>query len=229
MEELKKRLKMLFREKTNKNCHSTEVTELRFAEVFNQGLIENNGLYRQTLGLCPALAVTATVINSLGLGAATLAVLLASNFLISLIRDRIPAMVRIPCYIIIIASFVTIVEMFLEAFSPELHSALGIFVPLIVTNCLILGRAEIFASKESTTASIADALGIGLGFTIALMSIGLIRELLGSGSLLGWPVIHKIFDWFGLSYQPATTFVQPAGAFFVLGFLLAVVNIYFRK
>ncbi|ACB84093.1 electron transport complex subunit RsxE [Natranaerobius thermophilus] len=202
---------------------------MKFSEAFTQGLLKENGLYRQLLGLCPALAVTQTAMNSLGLGAATMAVLLAANIVISLVKNLIPKKIRIPSYIVIIATFVTIVDMFLEAFTPDLHAALGIFIPLIVTNCLILGRAEAFASKEKVTSAIGDALGMGIGFTLGLLSLGVVRELFGKGSLFGWPVLHELFGAFGLEFQPALIFIQPAGAFFALGILLALMNIVYKR
>ena len=198
-------------------------------DAFTQGLIKENGLYRQLLGLCPALAVTTTAINSLGMGIATMAVLLAANLVISLIKDIIPQKIRIPCYIVIIATFVTLVDMFLEAFIPDLHAALDIFVPLIVTNCLILGRAEAFASKNKVSFALADALGMGIGFTLALFSLGIVREILGNGSIFGWPVIHEIFAYFGADFEPVLIFVQPAGAYFTLGVLLALMNIVYKR
>ncbi len=197
--------------------------------VLVNGLIEENGLYRQLLGLCPALAVTTTAINSLGMGVATTAVLIASNLVISLVRDIIPQKVRIPCYIVIIATFVTLVDMFLEAFYQDLHAALGIFVPLIVTNCLILGRAEAFASKHKVSFALADAVGIGVGFTLALFTLGIVREILGDGSLFGWPFIHEIFAYFGAEFEPILIFMQPAGAYLTLGLLLAVMNILYKR
>ncbi len=200
-----------------------------FYRAIRQGILRENGLYRQLLGLCPALAVTGTAVNGMGMGIATLFVLVASNLVISLVRRMIPQEIRIPAYIVIIATFVTMVDLFLEAFTPDLHSALGIFIPLIVTNCLILGRAEAFASKEKIIPAIGDGLGMGIGFTLALLSLGIVRELLGSGSLFGWPVVHIFFDWFGADYQPLLIFVQPAGAFFALGLLLAGVNVIFKK
>lgn len=198
-------------------------------KTFSQGIVTNNGLYRQLLGLCPALAVTGTVFNSLGMGIATTAVLVASNLVISLVSNFIPKKIRIPSYIVIIATFVTLVDMVLEAFNPDLHGALGIFIPLIVTNCLILGRAEAFASQNNLKLSVIDGLGMGAGFSLALISLGFVRELLGMGSLFGWPVLIKLFAFMGMEFQPVLIFVQPAGAFFALGLLLAVVNLFYKK
>ncbi len=202
---------------------------MNLSGAFSQGLVKENGLYRQLLGLCPALAVTQTAINSLGMGAATLAVLVLSNLVISLVRDIIPKKIRIPCYIVIIATFVTMVDMFLEAYTPGLHSALGRFIPLIVTNCLILGRAEAYASKHKVPEALADGLGMGVGFTLALLSIGVVREILSAGSLFGWPFVHQLFGLWGAEFQPIQIFAQPAGAFFTMGFLLAVMNIVYKK
>ncbi|OWZ83899.1 electron transport complex subunit RsxE [Natranaerobius trueperi] len=202
---------------------------MNFSDAFSQGMVKENGLYRQLLGLCPALAVTQTAINSLGLGMATMAVLLASNIVISLLKDLIPKKIRIPAYIVIIATFVTMVDMFLEAFTPDLHGALGIFIPLIVTNCLILGRAEAFASKNNVSNALADGLGMGAGFTLALLSLGVVREILGSGSLFGIPFVHQFFEMFGAEFEPIQIFAQPAGAFFALGLLLALFNVIYQK
>ncbi len=202
---------------------------MNFSQAFKKGIIEENGLFRQLLGLCPALAVTATAINSLGMGLATFAVLIASNLVISLVKNIIPKKIRIPSFIVIIATFVTLVDMFLEAYTPAMHEALGIFIPLIVTNCLILGRAEAFASKEKVSTSIGDALGTGTGFTLALLSVGVVRELLGEGSLFGWPVVHQLFELAGLEFQPVLIFVQPAGAFFALAMLLALMNFLYER
>ena len=169
------------------------------------------------LGMCPTLGVTSSAFNGLGMGIATLFVLLMSNIVVSLIKSQIPSKVRIPAFIIIIASFVTIVEMVLEAYIPFLFEQLGIFIPLIVVNCLILGRAEAFASKNNLMSSIIDALGMGIGFTIALTALGAVREILGSGS---------IFDWRFVSEDANTMllFILPPGAFIALAYLSVVFN-----
>ncbi|NNK88278.1 MAG: electron transport complex subunit E [Flavobacteriaceae bacterium] len=184
---------------------------------FLKGIIKDNPVFVMLLGMCPVLGVTSTAFNGLGMGIATLFVLFMSNIVVSLIKSQIPAKVRIPAFIIIIASFVTIVEMVLEAFLPVLYEQLGIFIPLIVVNCLILGRAEAFASKNNLVSSLVDALGMGIGFTIALVALGATREILGNGSL---------FDFRFLSEDASTLilFVLPPGAFIALAYLSIVFN-----
>ena len=184
---------------------------------FLKGIVKDNPVFVMLLGMCPVLGVTSTAYNGLGMGIATLFVLLMSNIVVSLIKSQIPAKVRIPAFIIIIASFVTIVEMTLEAFLPFLYEQLGIFIPLIVVNCLILGRAEAFASKHNLLSSIIDALGMGIGFTIALVALGASREILGNGSL---------FDFRFLSEDANTLilFILPPGAFIALAYLSIVFN-----
>ena len=184
---------------------------------FLKGIIKDNPVFVMLLGMCPVLGVTSTAFNGLGMGIATLFVLLMSNIVVSLIKSQIPAKVRIPAFIIIIASFVTIVEMVLEAFLPFLYEQLGIFIPLIVVNCLILGRAEAFASKNNLFSSVVDALGMGIGFTIALVALGATREILGNGSL---------FDFRFLSEDANTLilFILPPGAFIALAYLSIVFN-----
>ena len=184
---------------------------------FLKGLIKENPVFVMLLGMCPVLGVTSSALNGLGMGVATLFVLLMSNIVVSLIKNLIPNKVRIPAFIIVIASFVTIVEMVLEAFIPVLFEALGLFIPLIVVNCLILGRAEAFASKNKLWPSIVDALGMGLGFTIALTALGASREILGNGS---------IFDWRFVSEDASTmiVFILQPGAFIALAFLAAIFN-----
>jgi electron transport complex protein RnfE len=184
---------------------------------FLKGIIKDNPVFVMLLGMCPTLGVTSSAFNGLGMGIATLFVLLMSNIVLSLIKSQIPSKVRIPAFIIIIASFVTIVEMVLEAYIPFLFEQLGIFIPLIVVNCLILGRAEAFASKNNLMSSIIDALGMGIGFTIALTALGAVREILGSGS---------IFDWRFVSEDANTMllFILPPGAFIALAYLSVVFN-----
>ena len=184
---------------------------------FLKGIIKDNPDFVMLLGMCPTLGVTSSAFNGLGMGIATLFVLLMSNIVVSLIKSQIPSKVRIPAFIIIIASFVTIVEMVLEAYIPFLFEQLGIFIPLIVVNCLILGRAEAFASKNNLMSSIIDALGMGIGFTIALTALGAVREILGSGS---------IFDWRFVSEDANTMllFILPPGAFIALAYLSVVFN-----
>lgn len=187
-----------------------------------KGLLKENPIFAQFLGMCATLAVSTSVTNGIGMGLSTTAVLVASNIIISLIRNLIPDKVRIAAYVIIIAGCVTAVEMALNAFAPAIAKSLGIFLPLIVVNCIILGRAEAFASKNGVVKSALDGIGMGLGFTIALVTLGSIREVLGSGSFLGIPL-------FGESFQPATILILPPGAFIVLGSVLAVINIITAK
>lgn len=184
---------------------------------FTKGLYKENPVFRLALGLCPTLAVSTSVKNGIGMGIAASFVLLGSNIIVSLIRKGVPPKIRIPIYIVIIATFVTIAEMVMQATSPELHKSLGIFVPLIVVNCIILGRAEAFAGKNTVGRSILDALGMGIGFTLALVLIGFVRELLGSGRLFGIPVL-------GTSYQPVLLMILPPGAFLTLGLFLGFFN-----
>lgn len=184
---------------------------------FTKGILAENPLFRVALGLCPALAVTTSAINGFWMGLATAIVLLGSNLLISLVRGQIPSNVRIPAFVVVIASFVTIVDLTMFAYVPDIHSALGIFIPLIVSNCLILGRAEIFAAKHGVGRSVVDALGMGVGFLGALVIIGAIRELLGAGSIFG-------FEPFGPNFQPSIMMILPPGGFLTLGILLSLIN-----
>lgn len=189
---------------------------------FSKGIIKENPLFVQVLGVCPALATTTSLANALGMGAAFSLVLIFSNLTISVLKSVIPDQIRIPCYIVVIASLVTIAEMLMNALVPDIYTALGIFIPLIVVNCIILGRAEAFASKYGLWASIQDALGMGLGFTLALSFVAAIREILGNGTLLGFPVL-------GSSYQPILLMLMPPGAFITMGFLFAGVNYLKRR
>ena len=184
---------------------------------FSKGFWEILPPFRLVLGLCPTLAVTTSAINGIGMGLATTFVLIFSNLFVSLLRKFIPTQVRIASFIVIIASFVVIVELVMQAYFYQLFKVLGIFIPLIVVNCIILGRAEAFASKNGPILSLADGLGIGLGFTISLFVLGCIRELLGSGTILGIYVM-----WSG--FEPFTFMLKPPGAFVVLGILLALMN-----
>lgn len=188
-------------------------------KVLTKGLIKENPVLVLVLGMCPTLAVTTSVFNALGMGLATTFVLVMSNMLISLLKNVIPSTVRIPAYIVVIATFVSIVDLVLQGFVPALASSLGLFIPLIVVNCIVLGRAESFASKNSVLDSILDGLGMGLGFTLALSVVGFIRELLGSGSIFG----HTFIEGDGI-----LIFVLAPGAFFVLGFAMAIVR-YFQS
>lgn len=185
---------------------------------FTNGLIKDNPVFVQMLGMCPTLAVTTSAVNGLGMGMATTAVLTAANVVISLMRKFIPDKIRIPAFIVVIASFVTIVGMMMEGYVPALFSALGLFIPLIVVNCVILARAEAFAFKNGVMASLLDGLGMGLGFTLALTILGAVRELFGAGSVFGFSV-------FGAAYKPALIMILPPGAFLALGLLLAGMNV----
>jgi electron transport complex protein RnfE len=191
---------------------------MSITDEFTKGLWQTVPPFRLVLGLCPTLAVTTSGINGMGMGLATTFVLVFSNLFVSLLRRFIPNQVRIASFIVIIASFVVIVELVMQAYFYPLFKILGIFIPLIVVNCIILGRAEAFASKNTPLASLADGLGIGLGFTISLFVLGCIRELLGSGTLLEIPVM-----WSG--FEPFAFMLKPPGAFVALGILLAAMNL----
>lgn len=184
---------------------------------FVKGLWKENPIFRLVLGICPTLAVTTAAINGIAMGFATTFVLISSNLVVSLIRHLIPARVRLPAFIVIIASFVTIVDLVMAGFLFQLHKTLGVFIPLIVVNCVILGRAEAFASKNPILLSLADGLGMGIGFTVSLTVLGSIREVLGNGTLFSVPIM-------GESFLPLLVMVFPPGAFIALGFLLAVMN-----
>ena len=188
-----------------------------FLHEFIKGVWRENPTFRIVLGICPTLAISTTVINGVGMGLAATFVLLGSNLIISLIRNVIPDKIRIPAFIVVISTFVTIVDLFMAAYTPVLHEHLGIFIPLIVVNCIILGRAEAFASKSGVWMSIADALGMGAGFTLALTLISSIRELLGSGTLLGIHILPA-------TYSPAVIMILPPGAFLTIGVLLGLFN-----
>jgi len=194
----------------------------RTTEEFLKGLWKENPVFVAVLGMCPALAVTNTAINSLAMGLATTFVLLSSSILVSSLKSVIPKQVRITAYIIIIATFVTVVDFALAAFTPAIHKELGAFIALIVVNCLILGRQEAFASKNTVGLSIMDALGMSAGFTFAMLCIGIPREILGSGSLFNVPL-------FGESFEPWVIMILPPGGFFMLGFLLLGFNWYAQK
>ena len=183
---------------------------------FNQGIIRENPVLRLMIGLCPVLAVSNNATNALGMSIAVAFVLISSNLVVSLIRKVTPAEIRIPIFIIIISTFVTITDYVMQAYVPDLYKDLGVFVPLIVVNCIILGRAEAFAYKNPIPNSIVDALGMSVGFTIALVSIGVIREVLGAGSLFGFPLFDERIA--------ATIMILPPGAFITIGVLMALVN-----
>lgn len=184
--------------------------------IFN-GLVKENPTFVLMLGMCPTLAVTTSAINGIGMGLSTTAVLIMSNMLISMLRKIIPDSVRMPAFIVVVASFVTIVDFLLEGFVPSLYDSLGLYIPLIVVNCIILGRAESYASKNPVLPSIFDGVGMGLGFTVGLTSIGIVRELLGAGQIFGFQVMPD-------SYEPFTIFILAPGAFFVLACLVALQN-----
>jgi electron transport complex protein RnfE len=184
------------------------------------GILKENPTFVQLLGMCPTLAVTTSAVNGIGMGLATTAVLVLSNLAISLLRNFIPSKVRIPAFIVVIASFVTMVGMAMEAYTPDLYKALGLFIPLIVVNCIILARAEAFASKNGLLDSVFDGLGMGLGFTMSLTILGSVRELFGNGSIFNVSI-------FGAGYKPALIMILPPGAFLALGLLLALYN-YFQ-
>lgn len=189
---------------------------------FTKGLIKENPTLVTMLGMCPTLAVTTMAVNAIGMGAATTFVLVGSNVVISLLKNYIPKQVRLPVYITIIAGFVTLISMLMQSLLPDLYSALGLFLSLITVNCIILGRAEVFASKNTIVPSIFDGLGMGAGFTLALFAMGTIREILGTG------------QWFGIQLAPdvvesMTIFILPAGGFFTLGIVIAIVNKFMGK
>ena len=185
-------------------------------QIILNGILKNNPTFVLVLGMCPTLGTTTSAMNGLGMGAATMAVLIMSNLVISLIKNLIPDKVRIPAFIVVIASFVTIIQMLMQAYLPSLYASLGVFIPLIVVNCIILGRAEAFASKNGALDSILDGVGIGLGFTIALTLIGAVREILGSGAIFGYS--------FGISDYMPLVFVLAPGAFLVLGYMMVLFN-----
>jgi len=195
---------------------------MRTWKEFIKGLWEENAVFRQLMGMCPTLAVTNAAINGLAMGLATFFVLVCSSIIVSLIKKLIPDKVRIPCYIIIIATFVTIADLFLAAFFPDIQKVLGLFIPLIVVNCVILGRAEAFASKNTVGLAAMDALGMGLGFTWALTLLGIIREVLGMGTVFSIQVM-------GASFTPWIIFILPPGAFLTLGVLLGIINTFSKK
>jgi Na+-translocating ferredoxin:NAD+ oxidoreductase subunit E len=193
-------------------CSMSEILER-----LKRGIITENTLFVQVLATCPTLAVTSTVNNAIGLGIATTVVLIFSNIFISLLRKFIPSKIRIPAFIVVIAGFVTIIDMIMHAYVPGLYKTLGIFIPLIVVNCVILGRAEAYASQNPVVPSIFDGLGMGLGFSLALIMVAIIREILGAGTLLGIQVMPQ-------AYQPAAIMVLAPGAFFTFGMIMAVIN-----
>ena len=194
-------------------------------ERLYNGIIKENPTFVMMLGMCPTLAVTTSAKNGIGMGLATMVILTASNLMISLLRKIIPDGVRMPAYIVVVASFVTIVEFLMEGFIPALYSALGIYIPLIVVNCIILGRAEAYASKNKPIPSLFDGIGMGLGFTLSITCIGAVRELIGAGSIFGKQIL-PLADAAArkMGYEPVTIFILAPGAFFVLAFLSALQN-----
>ena len=194
----------------------------KYLGYFTNGLIKENPVLRLVLGTCPTLAVTTAAINGIGMGVSAMVVLVCSNLAISLLRNIIPDKVRIPAYITIIAGFVSVVQMLVKAFLPSIDKSLGIFLPLIVVNCIILARAEMFASKNTPVASVLDGLGMGVGFTAVLTLMGAIRELLGAGTLFALPITAKFID-------PMIIFLLPPGGFFVFGMLVAASNAIAKK
>lgn len=185
-------------------------------KILMNGIVKENPTFVLLLGMCPTLATTTSAVNGMSMGLATMFVLICSNLVISLIKSLTPDMVRIPVFVVVIASFVTILQMCLEAYLPSINKSLGIYIPLIVVNCIILGRAEAFACKNGPVASLFDGIGIGLGFTLALTVLGMVRELLGAGSLFGVVLLPETYN--------VLLFVLPPGAFITLGFLIAIVN-----
>jgi len=187
-----------------------------YVNIIKNGIVKENPTFVLMLGMCPTLATTTSAMNGLSMGLATMVVLICTNVVISLLKSLTPDKVRIPVFIVVIAAFVTILQLVIKAFLPDVDKALGLFIPLIVVNCIILGRAEAFAAKNSPVASLFDGIGIGLGFTLALTLLGIVRELLGAGSVFGFVLL------------PETTnillFILPPGAFITLGFLIAIVN-----
>lgn len=187
------------------------------SERLYNGIIKENPTFVLLLGMCPTLAVTTSAMNGLGMGLTTMVILALSNMFISMLRKMIPDTVRVPAFIVVVASFVTIVQFLLEGFIPSLYDSLGIYIPLIVVNCIILGRAEAYASKNGVISSLFDGIGMGLGFTLGLTCIGIVRELFGAGQIFGFRIMPSI-------YTPITIFILAPGAFFVLAFLVAFQN-----
>lgn len=188
-----------------------------YVQEFTKGIWKENPVFRMVLGLCPLLAVTSTAINGIAMGLASLFVLVCSNTVVASLRSIIPSKVRIPSFIIVIASFVTIVDLTMNAWAHQMHKTLGLFIPLIVVNCLILGRSEAFASRNPVFRSFVDGLGMGSGFTLALFMLGSVREILGSGTIFGYPIL-------GTAYNDVLVMILPPGAFLAMGVMLGVFN-----
>jgi electron transport complex protein RnfE len=189
---------------------------MNYLQIIKNGITKENPTFVLMLGMCPTLATTTSAINGMSMGLATMFVLICSNVVISLIKNLTPDMVRIPVFIVVIASFVTILQMVMQAYLPDIYASLGLFIPLIVVNCIILGRAEGFASKNGAMASLMDGIGIGLGFTLGLTLLGICREVLGNGSIFGFTLLPETYNML--------MFVLPPGAFITLGYLVAIVN-----
>ena len=189
---------------------------MNYIGIIKNGITKENPTFVLMLGMCPTLATTTSATNGMAMGLATMAVLICTNFVISLLKNVTPDKVRIPVFIVVIAAFVTILQMVIKAYLPDIDSALGLFIPLIVVNCIILGRAEAFAAKQSPVASLFDGIGIGLGFTLGLTLLGIFREILGSGSVFGVTLLPETYN--------ILLFVLPPGAFITLGYLIAIVN-----
>ena len=189
---------------------------MQYIKILTNGIVKENPTFVLLLGMCPTLATTTSAINGLSMGLATMFVLICSNIVISLIKNLTPDKVRIPVFVVVIASFVTILQMCVKAYLPEINKSLGLFIPLIVVNCIILGRAEAFACKNGPVASLFDGVGIGLGFTLGLTLLGMVRELLGAGSLFGIALLPETYN--------ILLFILPPGAFISLGYLIAIIN-----
>ncbi len=189
---------------------------MKYLKIFFNGLIKENPTFVLLLGMCPTLGTTSSALNGMSMGLATTAVLICSNFIISLIKNLVPDMVRIPSFVVVIASLVTVLQMLIEAYAPAINESLGLFIPLIVVNCIILGRAEAFAAKNGAVESVFDGIGIGLGFTFALTLLGGVRELLGTGKIFSFTVFPENYG--------ALVFVLAPGAFIALGYLIALIN-----
>ncbi len=189
---------------------------MSYIDIIKNGIIKENPTFVLMLGMCPTLATTTSAINGMSMGLATMSVLICTNFVISLLKSVTPDKVRIPVFIVVIAAFVTVLQLFIKAYLPDIDKALGLFIPLIVVNCIILGRAEAFACKNNPVSSLMDGVGIGLGFTFALTLLGIIREFFGAGSFFGMPLLPETYN--------VLLFVLPPGAFISLGYLIAIVN-----
>lgn len=189
---------------------------MNYLKIITNGIVKENPTFVLLLGMCPTLATTTSAVNGMSMGLATMFVLICSNFVISLIKNLVPDMVRIPVFVVVIATFVSTLQMLMEAYLPEINKSLGLYIPLIVVNCIILGRAEAFACKNNPIASICDGIGIGMGFTVALTLLGAVREFIGAGSLFGIVLLPETYN--------VLLFVLPPGAFITLGYLIAIVN-----